>query len=317
MLALRHLVTRSLSSSVLRSPSHYTLTLSLTLPLSSRIPVRTIITTNPDEVKLNNLRDNAGALKHGVRIGRGIGTGRGKTSKRGHKGQKARTGKGKPMPGMTGGGLPLYRSVRKFGFKNAKFKRDLNPFNLDVLQHHIANGTINPYKTIGVKEIFDSLATGKKIVHGIKLLARGADQLTTKNLHLQVTDCSTAAREAIEKLGGKVDLVYHNKLALRFTTKPEKFFFKPTFARPPPKLHATKYPNFPEPTPATSSPQVLEDLDYEPDFDDKRRAEMRAVKEKVKKDKVLTQKKKTTKQEKKDTAIANASKKVTKTAKAQ
>lgn len=104
-----------------------------------------------------------------------------------------------------------------------------------------------------------------------------------------MTDCSEAARDAIEKLGGKVELIYHNRVSLRYTTKPEKFYLKPTFARyatlhgeliiliffhrPPPKIHRSKYPNFPEPTPFTATPDVIEDITYSDNFDAERKAE--------------------------------------------
>eukprot|EP00026_Physarum_polycephalum_P013179 Phypoly_transcript_13555.p1 GENE.Phypoly_transcript_13555~~Phypoly_transcript_13555.p1 ORF type:complete len:311 (+),score=75.45 Phypoly_transcript_13555:86-1018(+) len=273
-------------------------------------PVRTIIASDPSEVRLNNLRDNAGAVKRKERVGRGIGTGTGKTSKRGHKGQLARTGRGKPMPGSMGGAKPLYKSMRKFGFKNTRFARRLEGLNLDALQHHINNHTINPYKKITVKEVHDAHILGPRIREGVKLLARGADQLTTPNLHIEVNDCSAAARDAIEKLGGKVDLVYHNRLSLRYTVKPEKFYLKPKFARPPPKLHAKKYPNFPEPTPFTKPPLVLDDIEYPPDFNEKLKAEQKARKEKLKV--TVKAEKKTVRREKKEKAIALAKEKGTK-----
>lgn len=280
----------SSTSLIVRQPLFYT-------------PIRTIITDDPSSVKLNNLRDNPGAVKKGIRLGRGIGTGSGKTAKRGHKGQLARSGRGKPMPGSMGGSKPLYKSMRKFGFKNTRFQRDLKAVNLDQLQHHINNHTINPYKKITVKEFYDANCLGRHARDGVKLLARGLENLTTPNLHLEVADCSTAARDAIEKLGGKVDLVYLNKLAMRYTVKPEKFFFKPTFARPPPKLHATKYPNFPEPTPFTAPPLTMEGIEYAPDFNENLKAENKARAEKLKF--TIKEEKKTVKREKKEKAIAD------------
>jgi len=282
---------------------------SLTTSLLARqpllyVPIRTIIASDPSEVKLNNLRDNAGAVTRKMRVGRGIGTGTGKTSKRGHKGQLSRTGRGKPMPGSMGGAKPLYKSMRKFGFKNTRFARRLEGLNLDALQHHINNHTINPYKKITIKDIHDAHCLGPRIREGVKLLARGAESLTTRNLHIEVNDCSTAARDAIEKLGGKVDLVYHNRLALRYTVKPEKFYLKPKFARPPPKLHARKYPNFPEPTPFVTPPLVLEDLEYSQDFNEKMKAEKKARAEKLKV--TVKEEKKTRRKEKKEKAIAVA-----------
>lgn len=226
------------------------------------------------------MRDNDGAVKKSVRLGRGTGTGTGKTSKRGHKGQLARTGRGKPRPGFMGGSATLHKTMRKFGFKNTRFERNLAPVNLDVLQHHINNRTLNPFKKITIKELYDANAVGK-MQHGLKLLARGSNMLTTHGLHLEVSDCSAAARDAIESRGGKVDLVYHNRVSLRYTIKPEKFFLKPTFARPPPKLHERKYPNFPEPTPFVAGPTIMEDIKYTAEFNENRKREQKDRKEKL------------------------------------
>ena len=94
-------------------------------------------------VALNNIRDNRGARKKKRRKGRGQGSTKGGKSGRGNKGHKSRSGGG-VRPGFEGANYPLYKSVRKFGFTNAKFKREYQIVNLDRLQYWIDSGRINP-----------------------------------------------------------------------------------------------------------------------------------------------------------------------------
>ena len=87
-------------------------------------------------MKLNDLRDNEGARKERIRVGRGIGSGLGKTAGRGHKGQFARTGKGKVKPGFEGGQMPMQRRLPKVGFRS-KLQRDISEvllYQLDSLK---------------------------------------------------------------------------------------------------------------------------------------------------------------------------------------
>ncbi|KAJ2851638.1 YmL10 [Coemansia brasiliensis] len=179
-------------------------------------------------VSLNALRDNRGARKVKKRVGRGHGSGHGKTCGRGHKGQKARSGNSKPRPGFEGGQTPLMRVFPKRGFKNP-MKRDLQPLNLDKIQHWINTGRLDPTKPITLKEIYESNIV--KFKDGVTLLARGAEHLTTP-ITLEVTKASSKAIKRIEELGGQVVCVYHNKLALRALTKPEKFAVLPKSAMP-------------------------------------------------------------------------------------
>ncbi|KAL4529265.1 hypothetical protein Ndes2526B_g04094 [Nannochloris sp. 'desiccata'] len=188
-------------------------------------------------ISLNNLRDNPGANKTGRRVGRGIGSSKGKTAGRGHKGQKARSGGG-PKPGFEGGQTPLRLRVPKRGFHNP-FTRVYHPLNLQRLQEWIQTGRLDASQVITMKDLRDSGAVRKQIGDGVKLLADGAEDFSIK-VDLQITAASTAAREAVEKAGGNVTTVYYNKLGLRALTQPEWFEKKnrllPRPARPPPKL---------------------------------------------------------------------------------
>ena len=184
-------------------------------------------------VRLNTIANNPGATRQKKRVGRGPGSGRGKTAGRGHKGQKSRNNGGIRL-GFEGGQTPLYRLLPKRGFKN-KFARPMEPVNLSKLQDWIAQGRIDPRETITMKHLFDSgLVT--RIRHGVKLLGTGADEFKVP-VDIEVTQASKSAIAAIEQCGGSIKTVYHNRLGLRVLLKPEKFDgVLPRRARPPPKL---------------------------------------------------------------------------------
>src|SRR5260370_16374214 len=99
-------------------------------------------------MKLNEITDNAGAHKKRVRIGRGIGSGVGKTGGRGGKGQTARSGV--RIKGFEGGQMPLHRRLPKRGFKNSAFARKLNEVNLDKIQAAIQAGKLDPPATLAL-----------------------------------------------------------------------------------------------------------------------------------------------------------------------
>ena len=151
-------------------------------------------------MKLNDLRDNKGARKSRVRVGRGIGSGLGKTGGRGQKGQKSRSGVA--IWGFEGGQMPLHMRLPKRGFNNI-FAKDYAEVNLGAIQKMIdakkldAKGTIDhaALKAAG-------LARGGK--DGVRLLGKG--ELKAK-LALKVAGVSKGAREAIEKAGGSVELI--------------------------------------------------------------------------------------------------------------
>lgn len=150
-------------------------------------------------MKLNELKDNEGATKNRKRVGRGIGSGKGKTCGLGHKGQKARSGGAKM--GFEGGQMPIYRQLPKHGFKNP-FTKTYAVVNLDTIQKAIDSGKLDA-KSISVETLLSSNVISKKL-DGIRLLARGA---VTSSIEITVNSASKSAIAAIEKAGGKVNLV--------------------------------------------------------------------------------------------------------------
>eukprot|EP01125_Pyxidicula_operculata_P021955 TRINITY_DN8790_c0_g1_i1.p1 TRINITY_DN8790_c0_g1~~TRINITY_DN8790_c0_g1_i1.p1 ORF type:complete len:266 (+),score=57.22 TRINITY_DN8790_c0_g1_i1:45-842(+) len=186
------------------------------------------------DVSLNNLRDIQGAKKSGVRLGRGPGTGRGKTAKRGIKGQKSRQG-GSVKLGFEGGQTPYYKRLRKHGFTNARFKRTYSVVNLDKLQLWIDQNRLNPTETITMAHLIHSGCAGKlrRTQQGVKILGQGAENFVHK-VDLEISQISDDALKAIEKNGGSVKLVYYDKVGLRSLFKPENFVSSPPYYPPPP-----------------------------------------------------------------------------------
>ncbi|MDD4555728.1 MAG: 50S ribosomal protein L15 [Alphaproteobacteria bacterium] len=150
-------------------------------------------------MKLNELKDNQGATKNRIRVGRGIGSGKGKTGGRGYKGQKSRSGVA--INGFEGGQMPIYRRLPKRGFKNY-FAKEFAVVNLDTLQKAVDAGKL----TASAVDIEALLASGiiSKEYDGVRLLARGA---ITTGITISVNSASKAAVAAIEKAGGKVNLI--------------------------------------------------------------------------------------------------------------
>ncbi|GLK76161.1 50S ribosomal protein L15 [Methylopila jiangsuensis] len=151
-------------------------------------------------VKLNDLRDNPGATKDRIRVGRGIGSGKGKTGGRGVKGQKSRTGVA--IKAFEGGQMPLYRRLPKRGFHNL-FSTNLNEVNLGRLQQAVEAGKLDASKPVTEAALIEAGVLSKK-KDGVKVLGRG--ELTTK-LDLEVYAVSKSVADVIEKLGGKVTLL--------------------------------------------------------------------------------------------------------------
>ncbi|KAK9918974.1 hypothetical protein WJX75_008400 [Coccomyxa subellipsoidea] len=185
-------------------------------------------------VALNNLADNPGATHYKKRLGRGIGSGLGKTSGRGHKGQGARTGRS-PKLGFEGGQTPLRQRAPRRGFHNPHAVV-WAPLNLKTLKEAVEKGHLQPGAVITMKTLYDAGLLSKKIDHGVKLLGTGAETFD-KPLHLQVSQASASAVAAVERAGGSVTTVYYNKLGLRALFQPEWFARKrrllPRAARPP------------------------------------------------------------------------------------
>jgi large subunit ribosomal protein L15 len=151
-------------------------------------------------MKLNNIRDNAGARKGRMRVGRGIGSGKGKTSGRGQKGAKARSGVS--VNGFEGGQMPLHMRIPKRGFNNI-FAKDYAEVNLGAIQRVIDAKKLDTKGTIDHDALKAAgLARGGK--DGVRLLGKG--ELTTK-LTLKVAGASKGAIEAVEKAGGKVEVI--------------------------------------------------------------------------------------------------------------
>lgn len=148
-------------------------------------------------MKLNEIRDNDGAHKARMRIGRGIGSGKGKTGGRGGKGQTARTGVA--INGFEGGQMPLYRRLPKRGFNNI-FANKYAELNLGRLQAAIDKGVIDASKEIDA-EALKAAGVLKQTYDGIRLLGKG--ELTAK-VTIKVAGSSEVAKAAVEKAGGQV-----------------------------------------------------------------------------------------------------------------
>ncbi len=150
-------------------------------------------------MKLNEIRDNEGARKSRKRVARGIGSGSGKTGGRGQKGQKSRSGVA--VNGFEGGQMPIYRRLPKRGFKNP-FAKTFAVVNLDTIQKAVDAGKLNA-ASIDVKSLMEAGVISKEL-DGVRLLARGA---ITSNVTISVNSASKAAIAAVEKAGGKVNVV--------------------------------------------------------------------------------------------------------------
>jgi len=151
-------------------------------------------------MKLNELKDNPGARQARKRLGRGVGSGLGKTAGKGHKGAKARTSNPKP-PWFEGGQMPIYRRLPKRGFKNPS-RGEFAVLNLDTLQAAVDAGKIAAGARLDAAALVES-GVLRRARDGVRLLARG--ELTVP-LILEVAHASKKAIEAVERAGGKVVL---------------------------------------------------------------------------------------------------------------
>jgi large subunit ribosomal protein L15 len=151
-------------------------------------------------MKLNEISDNSGAAKTRKRVGRGIGSGKGKTAGRGVKGQKARSGVA--IKGFEGGQMPLHRRLPKRGFNNIS-RRDLNEVNLGRIQAAIDAGKLDAAQVVTVDAL---VAAGvcAKARDGVKLL--GVGELKAK-VAFEVAGASKSAVSGIEKAGGSVRIL--------------------------------------------------------------------------------------------------------------
>jgi large subunit ribosomal protein L15 len=148
-------------------------------------------------MKLNDLRDNAGARHRKMRVGRGIGSGKGKTSGRGQKGQTSRSGVS--IHGFEGGQMPLHMRLPKRGFNNI-FAKDYAEVNLGALQKAIDAGTLDASQPID-QAVLTAVGLTRGGKDGVRLLGKGA---ITAKLAITVAGVSKSAREAVEAAGGTV-----------------------------------------------------------------------------------------------------------------
>jgi large subunit ribosomal protein L15 len=147
-------------------------------------------------VGLHNLKPAKGATSAKKRVGRGPGSGLGKTSGRGEKGQKSRSGFGQKL-GFEGGQMPLHRRVPKRGFTNARFRKEYTVVNVERLEVFESGAVVTP-------ELLIKRGIVKKLLDGIKILGDGA---ITKPLTVRAHKFSAKAQERITGAGGKVEVL--------------------------------------------------------------------------------------------------------------
>ena len=156
-------------------------------------------------MRLNELCDNPGSTRNRARVGRGIGSGTGKTAGRGHKGQKSRSGVA--IKGFEGGQMPLYRRLPKRGFNN-RFSKNYTEINVGQIQSAIDCGKIQIKKgPITEKTLLDAgLIT--RIGDGVRLLGKGS---LTQKVNIEVSGVTGGALRAFESVGGVVKLINEHK----------------------------------------------------------------------------------------------------------
>ena len=147
-------------------------------------------------MKLHELKPSEGAIQSKKRVGRGVGSGLGKTSGKGHKGQNARSGGG-VRPGFEGGQLPLFRRLPKRGFSNAMFKVEYATINVSDLNKFEDGAVVTP-------ELLKEMGILKKQLSGVKVLGNGE---LTKKLTVKAHAFSDSAKEKIGAKGGKIEVI--------------------------------------------------------------------------------------------------------------
>lgn len=148
-------------------------------------------------MKLNEIRDNDGATKNAKRVGRGIGSGRGKTSGSGHKGQKARSGVS--IKGFEGGQMPIHRRLPKRGFNNI-FRKNYVEVNVGRIQAAVDAGKLDIKKPVDAAALVEA-GVISKAKDGVRVLAKG--ELKAK-VDLHVAGASKAAADIVAKAGGSL-----------------------------------------------------------------------------------------------------------------
>ena len=159
-------------------------------------------------MNLSEIKDNKNATRNRKRLGRGIGSGTGKTSGKGHKGQKARSGVS--IKGFEGGQMPIHRRLPKRGFTNINRK----PFvvlNFSRIENLINENKIDPKKIINSQTLLD-LGVVKSLKSRIKLLAKGT--IKTK-INIEVSAASISAKDSVEKVGGSITIIENQKSSIK------------------------------------------------------------------------------------------------------
>ena len=152
-------------------------------------------------MKLNELRDNRGSRLKFKRVGRGIGSGKGKTSGKGVKGQKAR--EGVSLNGFEGGQLPIYRRLPKRGFTNI-FRKEYAPVNVGAISKAIEAGRLNVNEAVTEAALEAAGLVRLARVEGVRLLGMG---VITQPIRITVSGASATALQAVEAAGGTVTLL--------------------------------------------------------------------------------------------------------------
>lgn len=156
-------------------------------------------------MNLNELRDNEGSRYKKKRLGRGIGSGKGKTSGKGVKGQKARSGVS--LNGFEGGQLPIYRRLPKRGFKNI-FRKVFAHVNIGAVEAAIAKGKVDASQTVTEDVLKTAGLVGSGQITGIRLLGKGE---LKSAVNFEIAAVSQSARTAVEKAGGSVKATYESR----------------------------------------------------------------------------------------------------------
>jgi large subunit ribosomal protein L15 len=157
-------------------------------------------------MKLNEIRDNPGSRLKSKRLGRGIGSGKGKTSGKGVKGQKAR--EGVSLNGFEGGQLPIYRRLPKRGFHNVN-RKEYAPLNLGSLDAALESGKVDAAQPITEAVLRDAGLVRLGKVDGVRLLAKGS---ISRAITIEVSGASVAAISAVESAGGSVKTLVPAKI---------------------------------------------------------------------------------------------------------
>ncbi|KAK4686273.1 large subunit ribosomal protein L15, partial [Tremellales sp. Uapishka_1] len=174
-------------------------------------------------VHLGDLQPSRGSTKTHIRLGRGQGSTKGGTAGRGHKGQRARSGNGKPSAGFEGGQTPITRLFPKRGFINFT-SRTYAPLQISKLQSFLSLSRLSPDLPIDIGTVVRSnLVHGISGYDGIKLVGDVDPSLPLPPLSLRLSRYSRSAAKAITQAGGELTAVYHNALSLRQEVWPEKF----------------------------------------------------------------------------------------------